>query len=82
MGGGSMTRRPPVGPAPNAPNDRRREALEALRSLRDLPRARTKEETEAWIREVRLMGEASDLHMLEKMARAREKPVTPDRGAD
>lgn len=55
---------------------RKQEALEALRSLRDLPKARTKEETENWIREVRLMGEASDRHMLEKIERARRKPVS------
>ena len=82
MGGDSMPRRPPVEPAPDAPSDRRREALEALRGIRDLPRARTKEETEVWIREVRLMGEASDLHPLEKMARAITKPVPPPSGED
>ena len=72
-----MSRRPTVGPAPDTPSDRRREALEALRGIRDLPRTPTTEETEAWIREVRLMGEASDLHLLEKMARAMAKPVAP-----
>ena len=77
-----MPRRPPVEPAPDAPSDRRREALEALRSLRDLPRSRTKEETEAWIREVRLMGEASDRHLIEKIARAIAKPVAPPSGED
>ena len=82
MGGDSMPRRPTVEPAPDAPSDRRREALEALRSIRDLPRTRTKEETEAWIREVRLMGEASDRHLIEKIARAMAKPVAPPSGED
>lgn len=57
---------------------RNREALEALRRLRELPRARTKEETEAWIREVRLMREESTRHMLDKIARARRKPISGD----
>lgn len=72
----------PRPPDPATRSDRRREALEALRRLRALPRTRTKEETEAWIREVRLMREESTLHMLEKIERARKPPIAPPPGED
>lgn len=55
---------------------RKQEALDALDAIRDLPRARTKEETEAWMREVRLMRQDSTRHMLEKIERARKKPIS------
>ena len=74
----TMPRRPPGRPDRTALSARNREALEALRSLRGLPRARTKEETEAWIREIRLERQASTRHMLEKIARALEKPDSED----
>lgn len=70
-----MSPRPPDRPDPASRSDRRRQGLEALRRLRELPKARTKAETEAWIREVRLTREESTLHMLE---RARRKPGTSD----
>ena len=73
-----MSPRPPDRPDPASRSDRRRQGLEALRRLRELPKARTKEETEAWIREVRLRREESTRHLLEKLERARRKPVLPD----
>ena len=76
----TRSRRPRARPDRATRTDRRREALEALRSLRDLPR-RTKEETEAWIREVRLMRRASTRRLPEKVEQARQKPVPPDRCA-
>ena len=77
-----MSARPPDRPDAAARSDRRREQLEALRRLQTLPRARTKEETEAWIREVRLMGEESTLHLLEKLERAWMPWVAPPPGDD
>ena len=75
-----MHPRPPDRPDPATRSDRRRQALEALRRLRDLPRTRTKGETEAWIREVRLIREESTLHMLEKIERARKPPIAAPAG--
>lgn len=77
-----MSPRPPDRPDPAARSDRRREQLDALRRLQALPRARTKEETEAWVREVRLGREESTLHLLEKLERAWMPWVAPPPGDD
>ena len=74
----SAAPRPPVRPDPDSLSDRNREALEALRSLWARPPARTDEERENWIREIRLMREASTRHRLEKIARALEEPASED----
>lgn len=57
---------------------RNKEALEELRRLWAQPPAHTEEEIEDWLREVRLMREASTRHMLEKIERAREGSTSGD----
>ena len=74
----SAAPRPPVRRDPETLSDRNRRALEALRSLRARPPARTDEELENWIREIRLRREASTRHLLEKIARALEEPDSTD----
>lgn len=59
----SAAPRPPVRRDPDSLSDRNRKALEALRSLRARPPARTDEELENWIREIRLRREASTRHL-------------------
>ena len=76
----STARRPPVRRDPDSLSDRNRKALEALRSLRARPPARTDEELENWIREIRLRREASTRHLLEKIERALEEPDSADPG--
>lgn len=62
---------------------RNREALKALRKLWAQPPARTDKEREAWIREIRLMRQASTRHMLKKFERARKAPASgPTSGDD
>lgn len=70
-----MPRRPPGRPDPDSLSDRNRQALAALRRLWAQPPARTDEEREKWIREIRLMGEASDRRMLEQIEPATESPI-------
>lgn len=65
----------PVGPDPENRSDRNREALEALRSFAEHPPCLTDEETEAWIREIRLERQASTRKMLERLESATEQPV-------
>lgn len=77
-----MPRRPPGRPDPDNLSDRNRQALAALRRLWAQPPARTDEEREKWIREIRLMGEASDRRMLEQIEPASEIPVMAPRGDD
>lgn len=77
-----MSARPADRPDAAARSERRREQLEALRRLQALPRTRTKEETEAWIREIRIGREESTLHLLEKLERAWMPWVAPPPGDD
>lgn len=56
---------------------RNREALKALRKLWAQPPARTDEEREDWIREIRLMRQASTRHLLKEIER-REEPTSDD----
>lgn len=72
----------PGQPARDALSDRNRKALEALRELWAQPPARTDAEREAWIREIRLMREESTRRMLEKTARAGNRPVVLPAGDD
>lgn len=72
----------PSRPAPDALSDRNRKALEALRRLWAQPPARTDAEREAWVREIRLMREESTRRMLEKTARAGNRPVVLPAGDD
>lgn len=57
---------------------RNRDALDALRSLARHPPSRTAEETEAWLREIRLEREASTRRMLKRMEAAAEEPDEPE----
>lgn len=70
-----MPSQPTVRPDPETLSDRNREALEALRSLAEHPPRLTEEETEAWIREIRLERQASTEKMLERLESATEQPV-------
>lgn len=72
----------PGQPARDALSDRNRKALEALRKLWAQPPARTDAEREAWVREIRIMREESTRRMLEKTARAGNRPVVPPAGDD
>lgn len=72
-----MPRRPPNRTGPANLSDRNRKALASLRELWAQPPARTEEEREAWIREIRLRREESTRHRLEKIARARNRLVAP-----
>lgn len=65
----------PVGPDPENRSDRNREALDALRSLAEHRPRLTDEETDAWIREIRLERQASTRKMLERLESATEPPV-------
>ena len=73
-----MPSQPTVRPDPETLSDRNREALEALRSLAEHPPRLTDEETEAWIREIRLERQASTRKMLEKWEQAGSQPVARD----
>lgn len=55
---------------------RNRKALETLRKLWAQPPALTEEETDAWIREIRLIGEASERRMLEQFELPKEEPTS------
>lgn len=75
-----MPRRPPNRTGPANLSDRNRKALASLRELWAQPPTLTEEETEAWIREIRLMREESTERMLEQFQGAAEKPVEPTAG--
>lgn len=70
-----MPSQPTVRPDPETLSDRNREAVEALRSLAEHPPRLTDEETEAWIREIRLERQTSTRKMLERLESETEQPV-------
>ena len=61
---------------------RNRKALESLRRLWAQPPALTAEETDDWIREIRLMRQASTRHMLEKFGQVSEAPTSGQTSED